>query len=100
MSSRCAYGVSRSPAARAPPCCIRTAARIRAYDVAMTDLPVIADERGVDVSQIRRQLALPVPERVRVMVEAANTMIAMADHAQRGCGSLQASPSMRANPRS
>jgi NifU-like protein involved in Fe-S cluster formation len=34
------------------------------------------------------------------MVEAANTMIAMADHAQRGCGSLQASPSMRANPRS
>jgi hypothetical protein len=49
----------------------------------MTDLPVIEDERGVDVSQIRRQLALPVPERVRVMVEAANTMIAMAEHAQR-----------------
>lgn len=64
-------------------CRIRAAARIRAYDVAMADLPVIEDERGVDISQIRRQLALPVPERVRVMVEAANTMIAMADHAQR-----------------
>jgi hypothetical protein len=45
-------------------------------------------------------LALPVPERVRVMVEAANTMIAMADHAQRECGSFQPNPSMRANPRS
>lgn len=49
----------------------------------MTDLPVVEDERGVDVSQIRRQLAMPVPERVRVMVEAANVMIAMAERAQR-----------------
>ena len=46
------------------------------------DLPVIEDERGVDISQIRRQLALPVPERVRVMVEAANAMIAIQEHAQ------------------
>lgn len=46
------------------------------------DLPVIEDERGVDISQIRRQLALPVPERVRVMVEAANAMIAIQERAQ------------------
>lgn len=46
------------------------------------DLPVIEDGRGVDISQIRRQLALPVPERVRVMVEAANAMIAIQERAQ------------------
>lgn len=46
------------------------------------DLPVIEDERGVDISQIRRQLALPVPERVRVMVETANAMIAIQERAQ------------------
>jgi len=82
MSSRCACGVSRSLTGLSFGC-IRAAARIRAYDLAMADLPVIEDERGADISQIRRQLVLPVPERVRVMVEAANTVIAMADHAQR-----------------
>jgi len=46
------------------------------------DLPVVEDERGVDISQIRRQLALPVPERVRVMVEAANAMITIQERAQ------------------
>lgn len=46
------------------------------------DLPVIEDERGIDISQIRRQLALSVPERVRVMVEAANAMIAIQERAQ------------------
>jgi len=46
------------------------------------DLPGIEDERGVDISQIRRQLALPIPERVRVMVEAANAMIAIQERAQ------------------
>lgn len=46
------------------------------------DLPVVEDERGVDISQIRRQLALSVPERVRVMVEAANAMIAIQERAQ------------------
>ena len=46
------------------------------------DLPVIEDGRGVDISRIRRQLALPVPERVRVMVEAANAMIAIQERAQ------------------
>lgn len=48
----------------------------------MTELPVVEDERGVDISQIRRQLAMPIPERVRVMVEAANTMMTIADHAR------------------
>ena len=48
----------------------------------LADLPVIEDERGVDISQIRRQLALPVPERVRVMVEAANARIAIQERAQ------------------
>ena len=41
----------------------------------MEALPVIEDSRGVDISQIRRQLALPVPERVSAMVDAANVMM-------------------------
>jgi hypothetical protein len=44
--------------------------------------PPIEDSRGVDISQIRRQLRMTVPERVRSMVEAANTMLAIQDHAQ------------------
>lgn len=39
------------------------------------ELPGVEDERGVDVSQIRSQLRLPVPERVRHMVEVANAML-------------------------
>jgi hypothetical protein len=42
----------------------------------------IEDERGVDVSQIRRQLAIPVPERVREMVHAANVLIEIQDRAR------------------
>jgi hypothetical protein len=42
----------------------------------------IEDERGVDIVQIRRQLAMSVPERVRTMVEAANTMMQIRDHAR------------------
>jgi len=42
----------------------------------------IEDSRGVDVSQIRRQLQMTVPERVRSMVEAANTMLAIQEHTQ------------------
>jgi hypothetical protein len=38
-------------------------------------LPEIEDERGVDISQIRRQLRMSVPERVREMVHAANVML-------------------------
>lgn len=44
--------------------------------------PTIEDGRGVDVSQIRRQLDMTVPERVRSMVEAANTMLAIQERAQ------------------
>ena len=47
-----------------------------------TPAPSLEDERGVDVSQIRRQLALSVPERVQTMVEAANTLIAVQDRAR------------------
>lgn len=36
---------------------------------------MIEDQRGVDISQIRRQLRMPVPERVREMVHAANVML-------------------------
>jgi hypothetical protein len=46
----------------------------------------IEDSRGVDVGQIRRQLAMTVPERVRSMVEAANTMLEIQRHAR---GSLR-----------
>ena len=42
----------------------------------------IEDERGVDVSQIRAQLALTVPERVRVMVDAANKFLAIREAAR------------------
>jgi hypothetical protein len=42
----------------------------------------IEDWRGVDVGQIRAQLRLPVKERVRVMVEAANVLLSVQDHAR------------------
>lgn len=42
----------------------------------------LEDERGVDVSQIRAQLQLSVPERVRTMVAIANTKIAMQEAAK------------------
>lgn len=48
----------------------------------MQDLPVIEDIRGVDISQIRRQLRLPVSERVRHMVDVANRMIEIQEHAR------------------
>ena len=48
----------------------------------MDALAPIEDERGVDIGQIRRQLRLPVPERVRTMVEAANVMLAIQRTAQ------------------
>lgn len=47
------------------------------------ELPAIEDARGVDVSQIRRQLELSVPERVRSMVDAANTLLMIQLHARR-----------------
>lgn len=40
------------------------------------------DERGVDVAQIRAQLRLTVPERVRTMVEIANAKIALQEVAK------------------
>ena len=41
------------------------------------------DERGVDVSQIRRQLNLSVAERVRDMVHAANVMMKMQENVRK-----------------
>lgn len=41
----------------------------------------LEDWRGVDLSQIRRQLALSVPGRVKTMVEAANILMAIQDRA-------------------
>lgn len=43
----------------------------------------LEDWRGVDIGQIREQLRLPVKERVRVMVEAANLLLSVHDHARR-----------------
>lgn len=45
--------------------------------------PVIEDERGVDVAQIRALLRLTPAERLAHMVDVANTLRALADHAQR-----------------
>ena len=42
----------------------------------------LEDSRGVDVSQIRRQLNMSVPERVRSMVETANRLIAIREQTQ------------------
>lgn len=52
----------------------------------MEHLPVVEDHRGVDVSQIRRQLAMSIPERVRTMVEAANRLIEIRERAQASLG--------------
>ena len=43
---------------------------------------MIEDERGVDISQIRRQLRMSIPERVREMVHAANVMMEIQRTAQ------------------
>lgn len=52
------------------------------YTFAMSDgTTSIEDERGVDVTQIRRQLELSVADRVRPMVEAANVLIEIERHA-------------------
>jgi hypothetical protein len=49
-------------------------------------VPLIEDSRGVDISQIRRQLKMTVPERVRTMVEAANTLLAIQEKARTAPG--------------
>ncbi len=50
------------------------------YTAGMQSSSSLEDWRGVDVGQIRAQLRLPVKERVRVMVEAANVLIGVQDH--------------------
>ena len=42
----------------------------------------IEGDRGVDLSQIRRQLAMSVPQRVDEMVHAANVLIAIQDRSR------------------
>ena len=42
----------------------------------------IEDERGVDISQIHRQLQMSVEDRVLHMVEAANTFMEIRSHAR------------------
>lgn len=53
------------------------------------ELPNLEDFRGVDISQIRAQLRLSVPERVRAMVAAANTMIALENSARQSSTALE-----------
>ncbi len=48
----------------------------------MNEPQILEDERGVDITQIRAQLALSVPERVRVMVDAANRLIDLQEAAK------------------
>lgn len=48
----------------------------------MENEPRLEDWRGVDIGQIRAQLRLPVKERVRVMVEAANVLLDVQAHAR------------------
>jgi hypothetical protein len=42
----------------------------------------LEDCRGVDVGQIRQQLQMTVPERVRSMVDAANVLLSIQARAQ------------------
>jgi hypothetical protein len=53
------------------------------YTSCMQSVSPLEDWRGVDVGQIRAQLRLPVQERVRVMVEAANVLLRVQEHARR-----------------
>lgn len=41
----------------------------------MDPMPTIEDGRGVDVSQIRRQLRMSVEDRVRHMVDVTNRLM-------------------------
>lgn len=52
----------------------------------MDEEPTLEDWRGVDVGQIREQLRMSVAERVRVMVDAANRMLEVQDHARAARG--------------
>jgi hypothetical protein len=45
----------------------------------MEPMAAVEDSRGVDISQIRRQLRMSVPERVREMVQVANALMAVQD---------------------
>jgi len=60
----------------------RSSAGGPSYADGVEQVPTIEDSRGVDISQIRRQLRMTVPERVRSMVEVANTMLAIQERAQ------------------
>jgi hypothetical protein len=44
--------------------------------------PSIEDERGVDISQIRQQLRMSVPDRVASMVHTANVLLEIQRTAQ------------------
>jgi len=48
----------------------------------MDPLPNIEDGRGVDVSQIRRQLRMSVEDRVRHMVDVTNKLMEVRETAR------------------
>ncbi len=50
--------------------------------VCVQELPTTEDHRGVDIGQIRRQLRMSVPERVRSMVHTANVMLSIQEAAR------------------
>lgn len=47
----------------------------------MDNVNPLEDWRGVDVDQINSQLRMSIPERVQIMVQAANVMMSMQAHA-------------------
>jgi hypothetical protein len=49
--------------------------RWQSYAVAMQQVSGIEDHRGVDVSQIRRQLRMSVEDRVQYMVDVTNKLM-------------------------
>ena len=50
--------------------------------MAVTEQRSLEDERGVDTAQIRALLRLTPAERCAHMVDVANAMLAIRDHAQ------------------
>ena len=52
------------------------------YHLSVPEIQPLEDERGVDTAQIRALLRLSPAERCAHMVEVANTMLAIREHAQ------------------
>lgn len=79
---RCAGHLLERPI-RLQGCVARQGVTRAPYTEPMSQQSPLEDWRGVDVGQIRDLLAMSVEERVRHMVEVANTFIEIRENAKR-----------------